>query len=149
MNQKEIWRDPILKMDILMWRVIKLLIRRKKHILERFGLTCSQFDMLSAINHYSTLKSEIIQINLSEKTDIDPMTTSTILRNLEKKGLITRRRNIENTRTIIVRLTDEGIRLLEEACLLIKLSNMKLYENVDKEHLISQLLKLYNKLNKD
>lgn len=147
MNQKEISQDPIFKMDILMWRVIKLLIKNKKQVLEKFGLTCSQFDILSAINYFSKIKTEIIQVNLSEKADIDPMTTSTILRNLEKKGLITRHRNTVNTRTVLVELTDSGTDLLAKAAIEIQLSNEKMYKEIDKDRLTSQLLKLSNKLN--
>lgn len=147
MNGKEIAQDPILKMDILMWRVIKLLIKSKKHVLEKFGLTCSQFDILSAINYFSNIKTEIIQINLSEKADIDPMTTSTILRNLEKKGLITRARSTVNTRTVLVELTEDGLNLLKQATMQIKSSNTKIYEDLDKDRFTSQLLKLSDKLN--
>lgn len=147
MDQQKTITDPVLKMDILMWRVIKLIIRRKKQVLEKFGLTCSQFDILCAINYFSTIKADTIQIDLSEKTAIDPMTTSSILRNLEKKELITRYRSTENTRTVIVHLTDQGRSLLKEAYLEIRLSNMKMYGDVDNEHLTSQLLKLLDKLN--
>lgn len=147
MNQKGILQDPILKIDILIWRVIKLLIKNKKHELERFGLTCSQFDILSAIHYFSNIQKETIQVNLSERADIDPMTTSTILRNLEKKGLITRRRNTVNTRTVLVELTDSGLDLLRKATMQIKISSKRIYKEMDKEWLISQLLKLSDKLN--
>jgi len=147
MDQKESSQDPILKMDILMWRVIKLLIKNKKHVLEKFGLTCSQFDILYAINYFSNIQTEIIQINLSEKANIDPMTTSTILRNLERKGFITRCRSTVNTRTVLVKLTDTGLSLLEEAFVQIKSSSRKIYEDIDRDRLSSQLLKLSNKLN--
>jgi len=148
MDNDVILQDPLLKVDILMWRVTKLLIKNKKQILERFSLTCSQFEILSAINYFSRIKKEIIQIDLSEKADIDPMTTSTILRNLEKKKLITRHRSPTNTRTVIVRLTSEGITLLNKAFEQIKLSSDLIYQEVNKDHLISQLLKLSDKLNK-
>jgi len=147
MDQKRILQDSILKTDILMWRFIKLLVKRKKQVLDKFGLTYSQFDILSAISYFSAIRTEIIQIDLAEKTVIDPMTTSTILRNLEKKRLITRHRNTQNTRTVIVKLTDKGVYLLEEANSQIKLSNMKIYENIDSDQLNSQLLKLVDNLN--
>lgn len=147
MNQKKILQDPISKMDILIWKVFKLLIKNKKQVLEKFGLTCSQFDILSAVNYFSTIKSETIQIDLSEKTDIDPMTTSAILRRLEKKGLITRHRSTTNTRTVLVELTHDGLILLSQAAMQIKSSNKKIYEEIDKDWLTSQLLKLSDKLN--
>jgi len=79
-----------IKIDLLLGRITKLWTRTKKQILDNCGLTHSQFEILSAIYHFTASRHEIIQIHLSEKTGIDPMATSTILRNLEKKGLITR-----------------------------------------------------------
>jgi len=147
MNGKDTTEDPILKMDILVWRIIKLLIKSKKQTLDRFGLTSSQFDILSAIDHFSKIRTEIIQMDLSEKANIDPMTTSTILRNLEKKGLITRRRNTINTRTVLVELTREGTDTLKKATKQIRQISKKIYENVDEEWLKIQLMKISDKLN--
>jgi len=140
-------QDPVLKMDILIWRIFKLLTKNKKQILDSLGLTCSQFEILSAIYYYSVFRTEIIQVDLSEKTEIDPMTTSIILRNLERKELITRCRSTVNTRTVLVKLTEKGSELLKKATMQIRLSCTKLYESIDKDKLTSQLLKLSEKLN--
>lgn len=148
MNQQDISHDPILKMDILMWRVIKLFIKNKKQTLEKLDLTCSQFEILSAIYYLQKLKTGIIQAELSERAGIDPMTTSTILRNLEKKGHIIRNRSVVNTRTIVVELTADGVELLEEAYQLMRLSGELIYEDVNERYLASQLTKLLNKLYK-
>ena len=148
MNQQIISQDHISKMDILIWRVIKLFIKNKKHILETLNLTCSQFEILSAIHHLQSIKTDIIQAELSEKAGIDPMTTSTILRNLQRKGLITRQRSTVNTRTVIVGLTKEGIELLEKAYYQIRLSGELIYKDINEEYLTSQLIKLSNKLYK-
>jgi len=148
MNQQIISQDHISKIDILIWRVIKLFIKNKKHILENLNLTCSQFEILSAIHYLQSVKTDIIQAELSEKAAIDPMTTSTILRNLEKKGLITRQRSTVNTRTVIVNLTKGGIELLEKANHQMKLYTELIYKDINEKHLISQLTKLSNKLYK-
>lgn len=147
-NQDEILQDPQLKVDILMWRVIKLLIKNKKHTLARFNLTCSQFDILFAIYYFSNTKKEIIQIDLSERTETDPMTTSTVLRNLQRKGLITRRRGDVNTRTVIVELTQSGLVLLERAFEEVRTTGELIYGDINKAHLASQLMRLSNILTK-
>lgn len=136
------------KVDMLMWQVTKQLIKNKKQILDKFSLTCSQFEMLYALYSYSGSKDEIIQIYLSEKTGIDPMTTSTILRNLQKKGLITRTRSTVNTRTVIVKLTKEGKELYEKALTKINVSSRLIYQDVNESDLSSQLKILSDKLNK-
>lgn len=147
MNTQEAQQDPVIKMDILILQIFKLLMKNKKQILDKLGLTCSQFDILTAIHYFSTIKTDTIQMDLSEKTGIDPMTTSTILRNLERKELITRRRSMINTRTVLVGLTPEGSKLLEQATMRIRLSRTEIYRNIDKDKLTTQLLKILKKLN--
>lgn len=136
------------KVDNLMWKVTKLLMKKKKIILDKFDLTCSQFEILDAIYQFSKSGNEVIQINLSEKTQIDPMTTSTVLRNLEKRGLIKRERGLINTRTVEVELTELGKLLYNEAQEEINKGREYLYQNIDQKQLAAHLLKLSDKLNK-
>lgn len=81
--------NPNEDVGYLIWRVSKYWQRGKHKILDEFGLTTSQMELLGAIYHMSIQQIEATQIILSQETEIDPMTTSTILRNLERKGLIT------------------------------------------------------------
>jgi len=136
------------KVDNLIWRVTKLLTKRKKVILEEFDLTCSQFDILAAIYQMSKDKKEVIQIDLAEKAQIDPMTTSTVLKNLQKRGLIKRERGLINTRTVEVELTDKGEKLYFMAQKKIEYMRQNIYQGVDQQQFTSQLLKLSDKLNK-
>jgi len=148
MRNLEIQERQFSQVDNLMWKVTKLLTKKKKMILDEFELTCSQFDILAAIYHFSGNKSEVIQVNLSEKTQIDPMTTSTVLRNLEKRGLIKRERGLINTRTVEVNLTTEGEELYNMAQQKIERMRVDLYQNLDRKQFASQLLILSDKLNK-
>ncbi|SHF44439.1 DNA-binding transcriptional regulator, MarR family [Dysgonomonas macrotermitis] len=141
-------KDSFLTVNSLMWQVIKQLTKIKKQDLDKFGLTCSQFEILSAIYHFSVNDEEIIQIDLSERTQIDPMTTSTILRNLQRKGFITRTRSPVNTRTIIVRITPLGEELYRKALSKVGKTSKLIYQNIDKKLLVSQLIILSDKLNK-
>ena len=148
MRQQNIQQDSMHKMDILMWRIFKLFLKNKKQILERLNLTCSQFEILSAIQHLLNVKSEVIQVDLAEKTSIDPMTTSTVLRNLQKKGLITRYRSLVNTRTVTVKLTSDGTEILEKAYQELNTFSELIYKDINKKQLTMQLVKLFDKLNK-
>lgn len=142
-------KERFSRIDNLMWRITKQLTKSKKQILEQFDLTCSQFDILAAIyQSEKDKKQEVIQINLSAKAQIDPMTTSTILRNLQKRDLIKRERGLVNTRTVEVELTVAGEKLYVLAQQ--KLDKMKeeIYQNLDQQKLTSQLVKLSDKLNK-
>ena len=81
-NQPENFDD----VEYLIWKIFKYWQRGKQKLLEEFGLTGSQLELLGAIYRMSEHNMEVTQILLSQKTGIDPMTTSTILRNLQKKN---------------------------------------------------------------
>lgn len=137
-----------INIDALISHVLKLWSRSKKQILGEFGLTGSQFEILTALYDLSASGRDIIQINLSKETGIDPVTTSTILRNLEKGSIITRARGRINTRVIYIGLTDSGKDLYKTAS--VKMANCcdNIYHSVDKEILTIQLLSLSRELNK-
>ncbi|GAB6121697.1 MarR family winged helix-turn-helix transcriptional regulator [Dysgonomonas termitidis] len=131
--------NPNEEVGYLIWRVSKYWQRGKHKVLDEFGLTSSQMELLGAIYHMSRQQKEATQIVLSQETDIDPMTTSTILRNLEKKKLINRRESITDTRARIVELTDEGKELFEKAIEKVKTGQELLFKNIDVEVLKTQL----------
>lgn len=137
-----------LNVDSLIGHVFKLWMRTKKQILDEFNLTGSQYEVLSAICYLGNYKKEIIQIDLSEETGIDPMTISTVLRNLEKNSIITRIRGTKNTRVVYVELTEKGNTLYAMASSKMSLCCNNLYRNIDEKNLTSQLLVLSNELNK-
>lgn len=69
----------------LLWQVTNLWQREIKKALEPFDLTHSQFVLLASIHWMTLHKQDVTQILLSSHTKIDPMTTSTVLRTLQKK----------------------------------------------------------------
>jgi len=137
-----------INVDALIGHVFKLWMRTKKQILDEFGLTGSQYEIMSAIYYLGNRNKEIIQIDLADQTGIDPMTVSTILRNLEKNNIITRVRGTVNTRVIYVQLTEKGIALYNIASSKMSLCCNNIYRNIDEKNLTSQLLVLSNELNK-
>jgi len=135
--------------EYLILKVFKYLQRGKQKLLEEFGLTGSQLELLGAIYHISKYQNiEVTQILLSQKTGIDPMTTSTILRNLQKKGLINRRESTTDTRARIVELTNEGSELFEKAIIKIKEGRAFLLKNIDCEALKIQLQSLLEEIHR-
>jgi len=132
--------NPNDEIGYLIWRVSKIWQRGKHKLLDEFGLTGSQLELLGAIYHMQKENNqEATQIILSQVTDIDPMTTSTILRNLEKKGLISRRESTTDTRARIVEVTTAGSALFEKAIIKVKEGQEMLFDNIDKNALRNQL----------
>lgn len=143
--------NPNEDVGYLIWRISKYWQRGKHKLLDEFGLTGTQLELLGAIYHMSNQNIEATQIVLSQETEIDPMTTSTILRNLEKKGLISRRESTTDTRARIVEVTETGAELFSKAITKVKEGQNLLFENIDKKALTTQLqilLREMDRLNK-
>jgi DNA-binding MarR family transcriptional regulator len=99
----------------LLWQVTNLWQREIKKALELYGITHSQFVLMASIHWLTLHKQEVTQIILSDHTKIDPMTTSTVLRTLQQKGLIQRHEHLRDTRAKTVGLTEEGKKIIKKA----------------------------------
>ena len=99
----------------LLWQVTNLWQREIKKALEQYDLTHSQFVLMASIHWLTLQKQDVTQILLSSHTKIDPMTTSTVLRNLQAKELIQRQEHATDTRAKTVELTDIGKRIIKQA----------------------------------
>lgn len=141
-------QDPEKNIGYLIWKVTKFWNRGKHRILDQFDITASQLEILGAIYHLSYKHVEVTQIALSQETDIDPMTVSTILKNLEKKALIVRSESKIDTRARSVNLTEHGEELFKLAITKVHEIQEKVFQNIDKESLRNQLQILLNELNK-
>lgn len=108
----------------LLWQVTNLWQREIKKALEHYDLTHSQFVLLASIHWLTLQKQDVTQILLSSHTKIDPMTTSTVLRTLQAKGLLQRHEHSTDTRAKTVALTENGKRMIKQA--------VKTVENFDK-----------------
>lgn len=99
----------------LLWQVTNLWQREIKKALEPYGLTHSQFVLMASIHWLTLHKQEVTQILLSSHTKIDPMTTSTVLRTLQTRGLLQRQEHLTDTRAKTVGLTDNGKKIIKQA----------------------------------
>ena len=99
----------------LLWQVTNLWQREIKKALEKYNLTHSQYVLIASI-HWLTLKShDVTQVLLSSHTKIDPMTTSTVLRTLQMRGLLERQEHATDTRAKTVALTGDGKKIVKQA----------------------------------
>ncbi len=99
----------------LLWQVTNLWQRKIKKSLEKYELTHSQFVLMASIHWLMLHKQEVTQIILSAHTKIDPMTTSMVLRTLQKKQLITRTEHQTDTRAKAIKLTLGGQKMARQA----------------------------------
>jgi DNA-binding MarR family transcriptional regulator len=99
----------------LLWQVTNLWQREIRKALEQYDLTHSQFVLLASIHWLTFQNKDVTQVLLSVHTRIDPMTTSTVLRTLQAKGLLKRKEHSTDTRAKTVILTDAGKRIIKQA----------------------------------
>lgn len=118
------YEKPEVSIGFLLWKVSNSWQRQIKKALKPFNLTHSQFVILTNIYWLTTQKIEITQIKLSQVTQIDPMTTSTIIKNLIQRNLITRREHSTDTRAKLIDITNKGMTLIIPA--------IKIVEDFDK-----------------
>lgn len=87
------------------------LIKLYKPVLDRIGLTYTQYiTMLLLWEHRSLTAKE-----LGEFLHLDSGTLTPLLKKLEAKGLLTRRRAAMDERSLIVTITEAGVQLRDEA----------------------------------
>ncbi len=75
------------------------------------GLTPRQLAVLLTVSQNEGLS----QTGLVDRTGIDRSTLADIVRRMQRKGLLQRRRTREDARAYAVKLTDEGRRVLKQA----------------------------------
>lgn len=86
-----------------------------KSLLKDFNLTHPQFIVLTTTAWFVTFQSPPTQKELSEKTGIDSMTISIIIRGLLKKSYIEREDDKIDTRSYRILLTAAGAKLVQES----------------------------------
>ncbi len=117
----------------LLWQVTNLWQREIKKALKKYELTHSQFVLLASIHWLTLDKQSVTQILISNHTKIDPMTTSTVLRTLQSKGLIKRQEHETDTRAKKVRLTEIGITNIKQAIKTVEEFDKQFFGSLDNE----------------
>lgn len=124
-NPDFLFDKPEESTGFLLWQITNFWQREIKKVLGPFDLTHSQFVLLANIHWLSIHNQDVTQVLLSNRTKIDPMTTSTVLRMLQSKGLVKRQEHAVDTRAKTVALTKKGAEILKKA--------IKIVEQFDKD----------------
>ena len=110
-------------------------------------LTPRQYAVLVTVSQNEGLS----QTNLVDRTGIDRSTLADIVRRMQRKGLLQRRRTKEDARAYAVKLTDEGRRVLRAAEPLAKKVDEKVLDALpskQREQFIDELLSIVATLQK-
>ncbi len=101
----------ILDTYIKLRRAVNTVSLRECEEMRKSGLTESQFGVLEALHHLGPL----CQRELAEKVLKSAGNMTTVIDNLERRGLVERERKSDDRRVVTVHLTDSGERLIREA----------------------------------
>lgn len=136
---------------LLFWQVSTLWQRAVKSVLRQFDLTHTQYVILAVIVELSESDIEITQKKISDFSMIDPMTVSSTLRLLEKKGLTQRIQSKVDSRANTICNTDNGLSVLKEAIKAVESVDISFFFETDNDTEVFQklLFQLKNKNNKN
>lgn len=140
-------KDDILNLDnqlvFPLYLCSKEIIRRYSVLLEAIDLTYTQYIVMTFFWEKKTSNvKELGKIMLLDSSTLTPL-----LKKLEAKGFITRERNIEDERNLVLALTKEGERLKDKAEIVAKSMRKELDLTYDEERdLIYSLRVILDKL---
>ena len=110
---------PENSLGFLLWQVSRRWRRHFKDGLAEIGLTDMDFTMLAGIRVLTERKlAPPTQVNLADYNNVDVMSVSQVVRRLERKGLVIRKRHATDTRAWLLGLTSDGERALADAAVL-------------------------------
>ncbi len=98
----------------LLWRATNAWQRAQRAALEPFELTHVQYVLLATLAGEDARKG-LSQAEVSQRSGVDPMTTSQVLRNLEGRDLLARTAHPEDKRARRVAVTSAGRALVRKA----------------------------------
>ena len=94
-----------------LYAVSKEIVRKYTPFLNEIDLTYTQYITMMVMWEHKELSVKA----LGEKLLLDSGTLTPLLKNLERKGLVTRERSKEDERFLVVKVTDEGMKLRDDA----------------------------------
>jgi uncharacterized protein YndB with AHSA1/START domain/DNA-binding MarR family transcriptional regulator len=104
----EAYPDLDEKPAVLLWSVSQLWQRQRKASLKAIDLTLAQYITLACLLWFTKRNEKVTQVMLAERSKLDIMHTSRIVRALEKKGLLTRFQSPEDSRANYLQITAQG-----------------------------------------
>ena len=89
----------------------KEIVRKYKPFLDELDITYTQYITLMAL-----WEKGVLSVNeLGKQLYLDSGTLTPLLKTLEAKGFVVRKRDTDDERNVIISLTDEGLQLRERA----------------------------------
>ena len=117
----------------LLWQAATLWQRGLKKELDKINITHPQYILMSSLLWLSKQQESVTQINLSVHSRIDPMTTSAIIKILQRKNLVEREEHHTDTRAKKTTLTTEGMKVTRQAAKVIERFDNRFFKPLSKK----------------
>lgn len=138
------FKNPEESPGYLLWHVSLCWRSLIEKALKEFNLTHPQFVILMTISWLTKKGEHINQIDISKASGLDPNTTSSILRLLEKKNFIKRIRSV-NEKSKNPQLTQLGQDIVKEALPAVEKTDSNFFEILTSQD-IDKLIKIFQKM---
>ena len=117
----------------LLGQVTMLWQRKLKMVLDPLNLTQTQFVLLAALGWLSKKNHAVTQIDIANQGNADRMMVSKVLRTLEAKKFISRQEHHTDTRAKVIKLTNEGAKVLQKALITVENADIDFFSVLDKK----------------
>ncbi len=109
------FKSPNESPGYLLGQVTILWQRKLKKVLDPLNLTQTQFVLLAALGWLSRKNDNVTQVDIANQGNMDRMMVSKVLRTLQEKNFISRQEHHTDTRAKVIKLTDDGAKVLQQA----------------------------------
>ncbi|MFN3445858.1 MAG: MarR family winged helix-turn-helix transcriptional regulator, partial [Bacteroidia bacterium] len=103
---------------------------KHKKVLDPLNLTQTQFILLTALGWLSKQNDNVTQVDIANQSNSDRMMVSKVLRTLEEKKFISRQEHQTDTRAKVIRLTDEGAKVLQKSLTAIENADIDFFSTI-------------------
>jgi DNA-binding MarR family transcriptional regulator len=114
------FKSPNESPGYLLGQVTLLWQRKQKKVLDPLDLTHTQFVLLAALGWLSKKNNAVTQVDIANQSNTDRMMVSKVLRTLEEKKFISRQEHPTDTRAKVIKLTNEGAKILQKALITVE-----------------------------
>ncbi|OMP78196.1 MULTISPECIES: MarR family winged helix-turn-helix transcriptional regulator [unclassified Chitinophaga] len=125
------FKNPGESPGYLLGQVTLLWQRKHKKVLDPLNLTQTQFVLLTALGWLSRENDTVTQVDIANQGNADRMMVSKVLRTLEEKKFISRQEHPTDTRAKVIKLTNEGAKVLQKALTAIENADIEFFSVID------------------
>lgn len=145
--QSKYQHDAAGSVGLLFIRTYNIWHAQIKTALSKIDITHPQYIVMASLSYLSLNNQMVTQVQIANVANMDVMTTSQVLRALEKKSWVKRTPHPNDTRANVVTITAKGQSVVNQATQLVEAIDEAFFGrlNQDKDKLMQLLQKLISK----